>query len=110
MLPALENAPKTDQQWLEWAFDHRDSHNRIRAAIKKQYGYDLTDYQIEPINKNALTQFLQNNSQLHGDMNGILKLQSEDLEDANLQDEKELSAWIKIHYQEHVYAEAKLGI
>jgi len=35
MLPALENIPKTPDQWQHWSFDHRDSHDRIRAAIAR---------------------------------------------------------------------------
>ena len=110
MLPALENVPKDQQQWFQWGFDHRDSHNRIRAAILKTYNINLTDYQIDPIDPNNTTQFLQNNASLHGDMNSVLGLQSSDIEDANLGDERELEAWIRIHYQEHIYAELKLQV
>lgn len=110
MLPALENIPKTPEDWNHFSFDHRDSHTRIRAAILSQYGINLTDYQIDPIDPNNTTQFLQNNASLHGDMNSILKLQSSDLEDVNLGDERELEAWTRLHYQEHLYAELKLGV
>lgn len=110
MLPALENIPHSPDTWNRWAFDHRDSHNRIRAAILKQFGSSLTDYQIDPIDPQNTTQFLQNNASLHGDMNSVLGLQSSDLEDVNLGDERELQSWIKIHYQEHLYAELKLQV
>ena len=107
MLPALENIPKTDSDWKIWAWHHRDSHNRIRSGVFKQKGVILTDYQVEPINPNDMTSFLQNNSNLHDDMNSALGLQSTDLQDANLGDERELAAWIKLHALEHFYAEAK---
>ncbi len=109
MLPALENTPRTQDEWNRFAWDHRDSHNRIRAAILKHRGINLPDYQIDPINPGAITQFLQNNSQLHGDMNSTLGLQSADLQDVNLGDQRQLEAWIKLHWQEHNYAELKLG-
>lgn len=109
MLPGLSNIPHTDEEWKLWAWDHRDSHNRIRRAILSTYGVSLTDYQVEPINPNDMTSFLQNNSNLHDDMNSVLELQSSDLQDANLQEPRELDAWIKLHSQEHYYAEAKLG-
>lgn len=92
-----------------WAFDHRDSHDRIRAAIRRTQGVTLADYQIEPINPRAMTQFLQNNSSLHDDMNTALGLQSTNLQDADLSQERELISWIKTHYQEHQYAELKAG-
>ena len=43
-------------------------------------------------------------------MNAILGLQSTDIQDVDLQDEKQLQSWINLHYLEHYYAEAKLGI
>lgn len=110
MIAALENFPKSASDWLRFAFDHRDSHDRIRAAIKTKYGVDLTDYQIEPMNPEATDLFLQNNSSLHSDMNSILKTQSSDLQDVDFQDEKQLQGWILLHYQEHVNAEQALGI
>ena len=110
MLPALMNFPKTPQEWLRFAFDHRDSHDRIRAAVKAKYGLDLTDYQVEPIAPDSMDRFLENNSSLHGDMNGILKLQSADLEDVDIKDEKQAQSWILLHYQEHLAAEQVLGI
>ena len=43
-------------------------------------------------------------------MNSAMGLQSTDLQDVDLSQERELLSWIKLHYQEHYYAEAKLGI
>jgi hypothetical protein len=110
MLPALENVPRSASDWLFFAWHHRDSHDRIRDAIKKKYGIDLTDYQVEPISPDDTSGFLQNNSSLHGDMNGMLKLQSADLQDVDFKNEKEVQGWILLHYQEHVNAEQALGI
>ena len=109
MLPFLENEPKTDSDWKLWAWHHRDSHNRIRAAILRKKGVVLQDFQVEPINPNDMTSFLQNNSNLHNDMNSALGLQSTDLQDANLGNERELTSWIKLHSLEHFYAEAASG-
>jgi hypothetical protein len=110
VLPAVENIPKTANEWNHWSWDHRDSHTRIRAAILTQYGVNLSDYQIDPMNPNDITLFLQNNSQLHGDMNSVLGLQSADLQDVNMGDPHQLEAWIRLHWQEHNYAELKLKV
>ena len=110
MLPALENFPRSASDWSFFAWHHRDSHNRIRAAIKTKYSLDLIDYQIEPMNPDDLSHFLQNNASLHDDMNGILKLQSADLQDLDPKDRKQLEGWILLHYQEHRSAEEALGI
>lgn len=108
-VPQLLNMPQSADEWTQWSFSHRDSHNRIRAAILKQSGISLTDYQIDPINPDAFAYFLQNNAQLHGDMDTVLQLQSVNLYDADLKDPAQLRAWINIHFKEHYDAEFKLG-
>jgi hypothetical protein len=110
MLAGLLNIPHTNNDWSWFSWNHRLSHDRIRQAIRAKYGYNLTDYQLDPMDPNALTQFLQNNASLHSDMNGVLHLQSIDLYDIDLTKENQRSAWINYHYLEHYYAELKLGI
>ena len=110
MLPALMNFPKTSQDWLSYAWNHRDSHDRIRAAVKTKYGYDLTDYSVEPINPEDMARFLENNASLHTDMNSVLRLQSNNLEDVDMKDEKQAQSWILLHFQEHQSAEQLLEI
>jgi hypothetical protein len=110
MLAALMNVPKTDAQWQQFSYDHRNSHDKIRAAIKKKFGTDLPDYQIEPINPDNIQQFLQNNASLHTDMNGILKSQSSDLLDVDITKPDQLDSWINLNYQEHENVEQLLGI
>jgi len=108
-LQLLSNIPRTREEWLQWAWAHRDSHDRIRAAIKRVYGQTLSDYQIEPINPDAFQDFLQSNSQLHEGMNSVLSLNGSDLQDADLSQDNQLQAWIRLHALEHYYAEAKAG-
>ena len=110
MLAALMNVPKTDAQWQQFSYDHRSSHDKIRAAIKKKFGVDLPDYQIEPINSDNIQQFLQNNASLHTDMNGILNSQSADLLDVDITKPDQLSSWVNLNYQEHENVEQLLGI
>lgn len=109
MIAALANVPNSETEWAFWAWHHRDSHNRIRAAIHRKYGVTLTDYQVEPINPNRMTDFLQNNSSLHDDMNSALGLLNSDLQDADLTNPRELESWIRLHWQEHNDAEIKAG-
>lgn len=110
MLPSLENIPHTENDWNHFSWDHRDSHNRIRAGIKAKFGVDLTDYQVDPIDAGNVAQFLQNNANLHSAMNGALKLQSGELQDVDLTNDKQKESWIRLHYQEHFDAENKLGV
>ena len=110
MLAGLLNIPHTNEDWQWFAWQHRLSHDRIRQAIKAQYGYDLTDYQIDPMDPHSFDQFLQDNAQLHTAMNAALHLNGVDLQDVDLKKANQLTAWINYHYLEHYYAEAKLGV
>lgn len=110
MQAALLNVPKTQDDWNIWAFNHRISHDMIRASIAAKGGPKLGDYQIDPIPPQAMPKWLQNNQQLHIDMNSALGKQSVDLQDVDLSDERQLIAWIAIHYEEHFVAEAAAGV
>jgi hypothetical protein len=110
MLAGLLNIPHTNDDWSWFSWQHRLSHDRIRQAVQAKYGYNLTDYQIDPMDPHSLSQFLQNNSQLHSDMNGTLQLPGIDLLDIDLTKDAQRDAWINYHYLEHYYAELKLGV
>jgi len=109
MLPALSNVPRTDHEWQDWAWQHRQSHARIIQQIAAKKNVMLSEYQVEPISPDAPQLFLANNTSMHISMNSTLGLTSGDLEDADLTDPRQLEAWIKLHYQEHFAAEAALG-
>lgn len=185
----LLQVPKTDFDWEQFFFSHRDSHDRIRKFIQERtgtitgftitnggHGYtsipsisvvggngfgvqievtitggvitsltvsngqggvqyvnpvvtitggggsgatatataspdiNLTNFIIYPVTKEQISIFLDNNQSLHTDMNGILGLQSSDLEDVDFENENQKRAWFYSHYLEHQSAEIKLGI
>lgn len=110
MLVVLKNIPKTKEEWDRFSFHHRDSHNKIRKAIQTQKGINLTDFVLEPISSDNIQGFLDNNSQMHKDMNVALGTQGSDLQDVDLKNKEELEAWFDIHYTEHFDAESELKI
>lgn len=110
ILAALMNVPETQGDWSRWSFDHLDSHNRIRAAVKAQLGVSLTDYQLDPIAQVEINGFLNRNQQLHVDMEGVLRLQSTDLLDVDFNNERIKRAWFEVHYQAHYDAEKALHL
>ena len=110
MLADLLIAPQNELEWSRWSFAHRDQHNLIRQAIQKLYGVNLPDYQLDPINFADFTSFLDNNQSAHNDMNGVLGLQSSNLEQVDFQNKAQLEAWIYLHRREHEAAAFKLGI
>lgn len=109
MLAAIENEPENEADWQRWAFDHWDSHNRIRAKILALKGVNLPDYQVQPIDLVNVVSFLQNNAQLHTDMNGVMNAQSSDLLDVDLNNPEQRADWFATHYTEHFDLEQELG-
>lgn len=110
MLAALLNIPSNQQEWDQWSWHHRLSHDAIRNAIEQQKSVGLTDYELDPIPYTDAVGWLQRNQQTHIEMNAPLKTYSSDLQDVNLQDDKQKQSWIWLHYLEHQTAERVLGI
>lgn len=110
MLCDLLVVPQSQTEWSKWSFAHRDQHNLIRQAIQKQYGVSLTEYLIDPIAFENFADFLDNNQELHNDMNSVLLLQSSNLQQIDYNNKSQLEAWIYLHRREHEAAAFKLGI
>ena len=110
MLARLANTPANDLEWQRFGFDHLDSHDRIRAAILEKLGVSLSPQVIYPLPLSQMKVWLDNNSRLHIDMDGVLGVQSSDLLDVNFNDRAQLDAWTALHYLEHRTAEQILGI
>jgi len=106
----LLNVPKSKAAWDEWSLHHKLSHDLIRQAIQKKTGINLAQYQLDPIDLERPTQFLQNNAQSHIEMTTPVGVQSSDLQDVNLGDDRQLVSWIYIHWQEHNMVELALGL
>ena len=70
----------------------------------------LTNYPMEPINFDVISEFFRRHAQAHTDMNGALGLQSVDLSEFDIKDENKLQAWIYSNYQEHNNIHERLGI
>lgn len=110
MLVVLLNMPRNVDDWNRWALHHRTSHDAIRFAVAQQKQINLPEYLLEPIALNEPKIFLQRNASAHSDMNGALGNQGSDLLDVDVTQERELQAWIYLHYLEHQTAEQRLGI
>jgi hypothetical protein len=109
MLARIETIPRTSIEWVQWAFDHRDSHDRIRAKVLSVKNVSLPDPPIYPIDPNDLSEFLLDNATIHTAMNGALGLQSRDLQDVDTSDQTAMAEWFQEHYQEHFDAEGAIG-
>lgn len=104
----LLNVPKSASDWNFFSFNNRDAVQRIKQAILTQQNIDLIEYQLDPVDLSNPTFFLQNNQQSHTDFNGVLGLQSTDLLDVDLKDERQLQSWTYLNWLEIQQAEFAL--
>lgn len=109
MLALLLNIPNTDEDWLTWGKHHANDHIEIIEAIAKQKGVNLAQYVLYPIDLSD-PGFLERHQQTHLDMDNALGVQSANLQDVDLSDEKQKIAWAYANYQEHFDARSELAI
>jgi hypothetical protein len=110
VLPLLLNTPRSVEDWARWSLHHRISHDVIRGALNSQQKLSLPTYLLDPINLGQPRNFLQWNQSAHIDMNAALKTPGSDLEDVNFNDERQMQAWVWLHYLEHSVIEQRLGV
>lgn len=106
----LINVPKNNTDWENFSFANRDQITAIRQAILAQKGVNLTEYELYPINFDNFVEWLEKKQQSHEDFNAALGLQSSDIESVDPKDEKQLTAWIYLQYQELFSASSALKI
>lgn len=110
MIAELLVQPQSQDEWAIWAWHHRSDHADIIAAIRAQKNVQLQDFPIEPIPFDKFNDWLENNSQMHRDMNTTLGLQASDLDEVNPREQQEFGTWIFQHWLEHSAAREALKI
>lgn len=108
----LLNVPKSKSDWDNWSLNHMLEHQKIIQAIASQSNgnIQLIQYQLDPIDFQNPTYFLERHQQTHLDMDSALGLQSADLQDVDLKDDKQLQSFIYINWIEHFSANQTLAI
>jgi len=108
----LLNIPATVDQWAIFSFANKTINDRIRQAIFSQTNgkVNLFQYQLDPINFDDFTSWLQNNQSTHDNFNEVLNLQGVDLEGVDIKDANQLQAWVYLNWQEIQSACLALGI
>lgn len=80
------------------------------AIAKVGATVNLEQYELYPVDFNKSQDWLTNVEQSMDDINSVLGLQSVDLEDVDLKDQKQLESWVNLLYQELYTASSALGI
>lgn len=109
MIATLLNVPKTPGEWTIFSFAHAQAHQAIRQALAAQ-GKQTGDYVLDPINHDAIEEWLGRVQQTHIEMNGALGLQSNDLTGVDFDDNNQAAAWFYLNWQEDNAAMVALKI
>lgn len=95
----LLNVPLTPGDWTRWSFAHAQVHRAIRQALAAE-NFGTGDYILDPINPQAIEEWLSRVQQTHTEMNAALGLQSNDLTGVDFNDAAQTVAWIYLNWQE----------
>jgi hypothetical protein len=110
MLASLLQVPRNDNDWRAWSFANSQDLLEIQQAIQAQHGVNLPQYVLDPVTIDALPRWLERNQQALDGINGVLKLQGDDVEIVDLENPRELQGWVYSIFQQHRDARAALKI
>lgn len=108
-LPHILYPAPAEDGWEQWLLNNYVQHRAINDATAAQFGITVNQYQIYPVLPENLNDFLQQHQRWHNDMNASLGIPGNDLSSVDFQDEKQMDAWMFLHYQEHLAAVTTLG-
>ena len=111
-LATLLNVPSLDdpRTWSEFSFSNQDQHRQIATAVMDQLGVQLNVYPLDPIPPHNVGVWLGLHQQAHNDMESTLGIQGFDLSSVDFRDERQMAAWIRLHFTSHQQAASILGI
>ncbi len=106
----LYNVPNDENDIFSFSFSNMDHHRLIISAISAQKSVDLPLFPIDPMTMNDLSGWAQLHQQMHTDFTATLGIAGVDLSDVNFHDRAQLSAWLRLHADEHRQANDALRI
>ena len=109
-LPYLYFSPETPDDWKKWAFNHAAYHYDMIFAVQAQFGQNLTQYIINPIDPEGLGLWLDQHQSMHQQLNAVLGTQGYDLLNSDWQDPDAFAEWLRLNGDEHLRLSAALGI
>ena len=110
MIATLLTVPKSAADWQIFGFAHAQVHTQIRQALLTKKNYVVGDYILDPINFEAIEEWLGRVQQTHIEMDQALNLASNSLEGVDFNDRNQTEAWIYLNWQEDNAACIALGI
>ena len=110
MLAALYNIPRSADEW-GFFFNHNNAeHTLIARALKAQHNIILPEYILFPVPPEYLKSWFSNHQDLHNRIDAALGIQTNNLSEFDLKDEKALESFFQFHFNEHYLANQGLKI
>lgn len=93
-----------------WMFAHQVDHNQILQIVQAKFSTKLVQFQLYPFPEHDQNTWLQSNQLAHNDFNGLLGLDSSDLQSVDFKSDEVFLEWLRDHWNEHQAARVALGI
>lgn len=106
----LLNVPITDRDFDRWSFDLQQNLMDVTRAILTQRNVSIPLPQLYPAPLFAIGEWLQRLSQTMIEISNALGTQTQDIENVNLEDERERQAWTYSIWQQVQQARQVLGV
>jgi len=109
-LPLIYTQPESDDDWRAWSWNHAGNHYDILQSVFVSKGQNLTQYILDPLDKNNLGTWLYQHQIMHNQVNQLLGTQGYDLLSLNWQDPDQFATWLQLNGSEHQRISAALGV
>lgn len=106
----LLELPDSPDHWENWYWHNRTDHRLITSKIQSLGLGNLTEYVLEPVYQPDMKRWLKDHHNAHIAFNNVINFPSLDLENVNLDDANQRTAWLWNHYTEHLNAHRSLLI
>jgi hypothetical protein len=106
----LFNVPVSNDEMARWSFAHMAHHRDLNAAIMSQYGVQLPEYILDPVDLNDPQSFLNQHQLMHNNNDAILGVQGYNLSEVDWSDPKQRAGWIYLNATLHVAEANATGV
>lgn len=106
----LANVPVSDSDRALWTFAHMAHHRDIAARIYLLVKVALPEYILDPVNPEDSGDWEYQHQLMHDNQNQLLGITGQDLTDIKWRDQRLLSGWVQLNFNEHLQASDILGI
>lgn len=106
----LFNTPVSDSDMSQWSFAHMAHHRDVNAAVMQQFGVNLPEYILDPVDMRNPGSFLELHQQMHNNTDAIIGVSGYDLSAVDWNDEKQRAGWIYLNAQLHVAEANATGV